>query len=384
MELTRLLACLAVALPVAYGAPTETAESLHPRILDAMKRDLGLDAEQAVSRVKRDIDASELIGQLQASAGASFAGAWIGEHDEKVNVAVTDETSAEKVTAAGGNPVIVSNTLSKLEQAQEALDNTDIEQASIMSTGETKSGIASYYVDVASNKLVIEALADSLDHAKELAKKVGLSESEFEIRTVEEMFTTSAINVYGGDAYIIGGNTRCSIGFNVGYGFVSAGHCGKTGDKVTYNNQAMGSFAGSTFPGSGDMAYIKVDTKTFNLMARINPWGGSDKNRLPVRGSKESAVGASICRSGSTTQVRCGKVTALKVTVNYSQGRVTGMTRTSACAAGGDSGGSFYTGDQAQGITSGASGNCEAGGTTVFQPINPVLSAYNVGLRKAA
>ncbi|HEY8544187.1 MAG TPA: trypsin-like serine protease, partial [Acidimicrobiales bacterium] len=59
---------------------------------------------------------------------------------------------------------------------------------------------------------------------------------------------------------------------------------------------------------------------------------------------------------------------------------VYGLTRTSACAEGGDSGGSFISGNQAQGMTSGGSGNCTFGGTTFFQPVNEVLSRYGLTL----
>jgi hypothetical protein len=53
------------------------------------------------------------------------------------------------------------------------------------------------------------------------------------------------------------------------------------------------------------------------------------------------------------------------------------------CAEGGDSGGSFITGDQAQGVTSGGYGNCSSGGRTWFQPINEILRAYGLTLLTA-
>ncbi|CAM5324764.1 Serine protease OS=Streptomyces microflavus OX=1919 GN=Smic_34700 PE=3 SV=1 [Streptomyces microflavus] len=56
------------------------------------------------------------------------------------------------------------------------------------------------------------------------------------------------------------------------------------------------------------------------------------------------------------------------------------MTRTSVCAEPGDSGGSYISGSQAQGVTSGGSGNCSSGGTTYFQPLLPALRAYGLTL----
>ncbi|KXJ85870.1 hypothetical protein Micbo1qcDRAFT_169017, partial [Microdochium bolleyi] len=79
MELIKFLGVLAAALPLVYGAPTPAAENLHPKILEAMKRDLGLDAEAATQRVARDIAATEVIENVRRSAGAAFGGAWLSE-----------------------------------------------------------------------------------------------------------------------------------------------------------------------------------------------------------------------------------------------------------------------------------------------------------------
>jgi streptogrisin C len=372
MELTKFLAALAVYLPIVYGAPTTAADSLHPAILAAMKRDLGLDAEQAHVRVVRELKATEVIEQVRTLAGNSFGGAWLV--DGELNVAVTDEALTSELAAAGATPLIVSTPLSKLEEAQKALDKIDIEQA--LGKRSAENGIAAYYVDVAANKLVLEALSGSVAQAEELAKQVGLVESEFEVRTVGGLPTTFA-TVRGGDAYLINRSGRCSVGFSVTTGFVSAGHCGTAGTAVTTSGGAtLGSFSGSVFPGNGDYSYVRGSSgNTFS--GRINNYSGGT---LPVSGSTASAVGASICRSGSTTGVYCGAVRALGATVSYSQGRVTGLTQTSVCAEPGDSGGSFYSGAQAQGVTSGGSGDCTSGGTTYFQPVNEILSAYGLTL----
>lgn len=379
MELLGFLAFLAAVLPVAYGAPTQAANSVHPEILAAMKRDLGLDAEQATARVARDVSAATVIEQLRTSTGNSFGGAWIAEDGTTLNVGVTDEALAAEVTAAGATPAIVANSISKLEEAKLALDNIEIEQPSTLATDSADTGIAAYYVDVAANKLVLEALAGSTAHAEELAAQVGLVASEFEVRTVETMPTTFA-TVLGGDAYYINSAARCSIGFSVTTGFVSAGHCGTAGSSATTSSGAsLGTFSSSVFPGSADMSYIRTVSGT-TLSGYIDGYGSGN---LPVSGSTASATGASICRSGSTTGVHCGTVRALGATVNYSEGRVTGLTQTNVCAEPGDSGGSFYTGAQAQGVTSGGSGDCSSGGTTYFQPVNEILSTYGLTLVKA-
>jgi streptogrisin C len=103
-------------------------------------------------------------------------------------------------------------------------------------------------------------------------------------------------------------------------------------------------------------------------------------NELPVAGNTEAPVGAAICRSGSTTGTRCGTILAKNQTVVYPEGAVTGLTRTNVCAEGGDSGGPWLSGDQAQGVTSGGSGDCTVGGETFFQPVNEILAANNLTL----
>ena len=85
-------------------------------------------------------------------------------------------------------------------------------------------------------------------------------------------------------------------------------------------------------------------------------------------------------RSGSTTGVRSGWVTALNATVNYAEGSVSGLIRTTVCAEPGDSGGSLFAGTTALGLTSGGSGNCSSGGTTYFQPVTEALSRYGVSV----
>ena len=59
---------------------------------------------------------------------------------------------------------------------------------------------------------------------------------------------------------------------------------------------------------------------------------------------------------------------------------MTGLTQTNACAEPGDSGGSWVSGTQAQGVTSGGSGDCTVGGTTFFQPLDEILTVNKLTL----
>ena len=371
MQITAFLAAVAAFLPIVYGAPTATADSLHPAILAAMKRDLGLDAEQAHVRVAREMKATEVIDQLKAKSG--FAGAWLVDGD--LNVAVTDEALTSEVAAAGAKAVKVDTPISKLQDAQKKLDAMDFDAALGKREEGAATGIAAYWVDVAANKLVLEALKDSTAQAAEMAKSAGLEESEFEVKVVDALPTTFA-TIRGGDAYYINNSARCSVGFSVTTGFVSAGHCGTSGSRATTSAGAsIGTFSGSSFPGN-DYSYIRGSSGN-TFQGRVNNYSGGT---IAVSGSTAAAVGASVCRSGSTTGVYCNSIRAIGASVSYAEGRVTGLTQTNVCAEPGDSGGSFYSGSQAQGVTSGGSGNCNSGGVTYFQPVNEILSAYGLTL----
>ena len=190
---------------------------------------------------------------------------------------------------------------------------------------------------------------------------------------------TTFATVRGGDAYLINRGGRCSVGFSVNGGFVSAGHCGTVGSTAsTSGGVTTGTFAGSVFPGSGDYSYIR-GTSGNTYSGTVNNYSGGS---ISISGSTAAPVGGSICRSGSTTGVFCGTVRSLGATVSYAEGRVTGLTQTNVCAEPGDSGGSWYSGSQAQGVTSGGSGNCQSGGVTYFQPVNEILSAYGLTLTR--
>jgi hypothetical protein len=156
------------------------------------------------------------------------------------------------------------------------------------------------------------------------------------------------------------------------------GHCGGRGAAVRgWDDTHVGTFQGSSFP-DHDYAWVSVGSGWWTVPVVLG-WG-TIPDRL-VRGSAEAPVGTSICRSGSTTHWRCGTVPARNETVDYSQGAVHQMTRTSVCAEPGDSGGSggsFISGDQAQGGPSGGWGNCSGGGETWFQPVNEILGRYGL------
>lgn len=67
-------------------------------------------------------------------------------------------------------------------------------------------------------------------------------------------------------------------------------------------------------------------------------------------------------------------------TVNFPDGVRTGLVRTTVCSEPGDSGGPFFSGTTALGLTIGGTGNCTSGGTTYYQPVTEPLGVFGVSV----
>lgn len=358
---TIMAACLATPLTPAAADPAPQATA-PPGMIDALERDLGISEQQAVQRLANEQRAAVAESRLSTALGSSYGGAWLNEDASKLMVATTDAAATPGIEAQGASPVVVSRSLDQLNAIKGQVDRV-AERA--------KTGATLWYVDVASNSVVINAPTQEAGDA--LAAAAGVDRDLVRVQVSAEK-PEPFINIIGGSAYYIG-SSRCSVGFSVTRGstpgFVTAGHCGRAGSRTT---NPTGTFQGSSFPGN-DYAWVAAPGNTPTPYVR-----GSGGALVTVRGSQQASVGASICRSGSTTGWRCGLIQQHNATVTYPQGSVYGLTRTSACAQPGDSGGSFISGSQAQGVTSGGSGNCSIGGTTYHQPVNEILGVYGLTL----
>lgn len=348
---------VAAALTTAFG-PTAMAgpsPDAPPKVtmLDAMQRDLGLDATAAKARMADEAAAARTDRSLRDRLGTDYAGSWYDAKAGSLVVAVTGDSAAAEVEAAGAKARTVERSAAQLGEYVDRLDAAD-----------APAQVASWYADVKTNKVVI-ATRD-VDAATTFAADAGVPASAVTAaKTVERPQPLDQ----GGDAYY-SGPYRCSIGFAVQGGFVTAGHCGSAGDTTS---EPSGTFEGSSFPGN-DYAFVATSSP---VSGTVNDWAGGS---VAVRGSSDAAIGSSICRSGSTTGWHCGTIQARGATVNYAEGSVSGLIRTTVCAEPGDSGGSAISGNQAQGVTSGGSGDCTWGGTTFFQPVNEILNAYGLSL----
>ncbi|GAA2706614.1 S1 family peptidase [Micromonospora olivasterospora] len=308
--------------------------------------------------------AASLADRLGDRAAGTYADA-----SGRMIVAVTDEATARQVRAAGAIAKLVTRGAAELNRATAELERS----AKIPGTA--------WWTDVVTNQVVI-SVDPTVTGAKLERVKAAAARTNGAVRIEREAGALST-RISGGQAIYAQGGGRCSLGFNVRSSsgvtyFLTAGHCTDIAANW-YSNSAqtalIGTRAGTSFPGN-DYGIVR-HSNSANASGDVYLYNGSYQD---VTGAANAFVGQSVQRSGSTTGLRGGSVTAINATVNYAQGSVYGLIRTNVCAEPGDSGGSLFSGSTALGLTSGGSGNCTVGGTTYFQPVTEPMSVYGVSI----
>jgi streptogrisin C len=363
-----------------------SAADYNPTLRAAMKRDLGMNDAQLSQYIAAERTA-ERYGRLFAKAqGDRFAGSWLERTPNGGWQYVVATTSVQPQAAPKG--VAVRNarhTLAALNASKRELD------AQLARAGRAPAGVYGWSVDVRDNTVTVDV---GMGIAAKKAAIDFVAASGADAGTIRFRNMASAprplVTFEGGSEYLSqsgGSYYYCSVGFAAyksgSQGFVTAGHCGNAGDGVfTLANRRtvgpqVGSFASSFFGGSGDGAYVQLSGSN-TATAYVKGVG-------PVRGMAVAPIGASVCRSGRTTGVKCGTIQAYNATVNYPEATINGLTRVKVCAEGGDSGGSFISGDQAQGVLSGGNYSCKGKqanlATSYFQPVGEILQNNGLTLK---
>ncbi|MFI9252158.1 S1 family peptidase [Streptomyces sp. NPDC053069] len=299
---------------------------------------------------------------------ARTAGNWIGADGRPV-VAVTDEAAAREVRRAGAAAKVVSHSMDELRSATAAL------RAAPRVAG------TAWAVDYRTNRVVVRA--DSTVSAGDWSRMSHVAAGIGGFVRMERMKGTFTTRLNGAQPILSTGG-RCSAGFNVTNGqsdfILTAGHCGPAGSTWfadNQGNQQLGRTVNSAFPGT-DFSLVQYASGKAGDGADVVAIGGG--NGVRITGVADAAVGQRVFRSGSTSGLHDGTVTALNATVNYPEGTVTGLIETNVCAEPGDSGGPLFSDGIALGVTSGGSGDCTTGGTTFFQPVTKAMTALNVKL----
>jgi streptogrisin C len=333
-----------------------------------LSRDLRISESAAAGRLTAEEKTAEADAALRVGTGDAFAGTWFDAQRGRLMVAVTDRSAAQRAREFGADANVVKRSERQLESERRRLERVS----------RTPQSVAGWYIDAKTNTVTVLARQGGESKARGFARQAGLKADSVRVQTVAADFK-ALFDVRGGDAYLINRSGRCSVGFPVTTGFVSAGHCGQRGARTNgFNNTAQGTFRASQFGNRGGNDYAVIDVNREWTPKPIVKTAGGD---VAIAGSREAPVGASVCRTGSTTGTRCGTITARNATINVSGRIVRNFIVTTACAQPGDSGGPLMAGNQAQGVLSGGSGSCRGGrAQTVYQPINPVLATEKLTL----
>jgi streptogrisin C len=391
---------LAISMAAIAVSPAP-ADRLNPVVRAAMQRDLGLTTAQLNQYLRIERLAELQQGKLAAAQGRHFAGSWIERQPNGTfQVVVATTKIGPQAAPAGVVYRAATHSLADLKANKAQLD-TRVERGA-----KVPKGVYSWYVDLASNSVVVGHGKGQQKAAIDFVAASGIDANLVRFVVEAEQARPLAALKGGlgylrnpGDGYLY----ACSIGFTASKGttpvYVSAGHCGNAGETVYLEGSAgtgpqwtlgptIGTFSASSFPAAGksgpDYSYITVSSG-HTTSGIVYGWGKGD---VAVKGSTAGGVGTAICRSGRTSGWRCGTIDQVDVSVNYSTGEtITHVNRTDACSEGGDSGGSFITGPgQAQGVLSGGSGSCKgklpnSRTRSYFQPVNPILSTYGLTLK---
>jgi hypothetical protein len=181
----------------------------------------------------------------------------------------------------------------------------------------------------------------------------------------------------GGGSILTSGSFRCTAAFAATHGTTGhlvTGPCASTGTQLSSNNVLVGPVTAASANGAVTLVTVS-NTTAWTLV----PWilvGGAHH---VITGSTETPVGGSVCLLDRSFGQRCGVVTAKNLTVNFAEGRITGVTRTNICMSAG-SAIAFVSGGQAQGMPIGGSSSCSTTGVSYFLPIRPILAAYGLTL----
>ncbi|MBB4932024.1 streptogrisin C [Lipingzhangella halophila] len=366
------LGVVALAAGLLAAAPGTAAASPHPPtggFGQALQRDLDLSADELPRLLDQQRNARAHEAEIRGATGDAFAGAVFDPGSGELTASVTDSSAVSAVRRTGAQPRVVRHGEEELDRVVARL-NAEGPPAG--------SNVTGWYPDIGADTVVVTVTNGAVQEAEEFISRAGVDSAVIRVVETAEAPRTFA-PIVGGNAFTVDGDRVCSVGFSVesetGNGFVTAGHCGNAGDTVAGEDGGSGVIAESVFP-DHDMAWASTEDD-WDPTPRVSDHEGGD---VTVTGAAEAPVGASVCRSGSTSGWRCGTIEARNQTVVYPEGMVTGLTRTDACAEPGDSGGPFLSGDQAQGVTSGGSGDCGSEATTFFQPVGPILDQWNLDL----
>ncbi|NEB80947.1 hypothetical protein G3I40_37920 [Streptomyces sp. SID14478] len=364
-----------------HGDPTASPPAA---LLRAMQQDMNLTSGQARDRLRQESDATRVATLLHRTLGDRVAGMWFDPADGRLNAAVSSAADAQAAQRAGAVAHQVPYGAGRL---RDVLRTVGAQARNV-------PGVISWGIDAQGDRVSVV-----VDEEQRTARTEEFARRMAELgRVVHLTATTDAPvqqqgSVVGGEKWIPGSESPCSIGFSVtgaggAKGFLTAGHCTNDVGQPAYGKD--GSRLGTSNVGGthsinareGDFGLVNVDQSGWSLSPTVAGYGSGD---VSVTGSADGLVGQTVCHSGQTSGWHCGEITKVNQTVDYGNVVIDGLSWTDACSAGGDSGGSYVTaaGGKAVGLHSGGgSVVCGQSGeaNTIFQPVGEALQKWGLSL----
>lgn len=379
-SVARLSAILGLLAASAIGAPA-TGSTLPPDYHASVAAEsvaalveIGLDPATATARLTAARDVGVRGERLTRALGASAAGFWLDLHTGELVVNVLDGRAAQAVSLAGARPQPVSRGGDVLRGIIRELDRRG-----------GPVGTA-WGIDDSTNQVVV-MIPDGAVTQPGIDGLLAAAGAHGDAVRVERVPGSLDVDLRGGEAiFNASSGSRCSAGFNVipgwpepsppdgGSRVLTAGHCtvGFPSWRVgSIGGPYLGPTIGASFPGN-DYGIIRNDGGQ-PLPRTVNLYNGSSQT---ITSGGDPYLNRPVCKSGSTTRLTCGRITATNVTVTYASGTVYGLARGNLCANGGDSGGPWFEGPTAVGLHSGSNRLCP--GTALMQPVGEAMRAYNV------
>jgi streptogrisin B len=174
------------------------------------------------------------------------------------------------------------------------------------------------------------------------------------------------VTVAGGDV-LSGGAYRCTLAYNVTGRGILAGRCGPVGTVWSAGATVVGTTT-TVFAGTG-LTLLSITNPAVVQLHGIR----NGAALIAITAAAASYVGQSVKVRSSTSGIHSGTVTGINQTVNFPEGSISGLVRSTVCVDAGGVGSPVFSGSSALSIVVGGSGNCTSGATTYSQPVPPLL-----------
>ncbi|MFD5804241.1 S1 family peptidase [Streptomyces sp. NPDC127020] len=370
---------------VAQAQGTDATPHYQPEMVRALAASLGVSEEAAADRLGRQEKQQAKLAEL-ARRGIAGDGAFF-DASGKLTVNAADSAEAATIEKAGLDARVPARGRAALDEVKAELD--------AFAARKVPSGVVAWSVDLASDKVTVKVNNDRGAAARAFLAKAAEHGSAVRIVRGEEKAEAKAA-IYPGSKMTFNNTSQwCSVGYGArdrsgNQYLVTAGHC--VTNTLRYDGTAFAKGYKTRYAlgtRSVDMGILTVNSG-HSITTSVGTWGNSSP--VAVKGGSRAASGASVCKSGATTGWTCGTIGSYNNTVTYVDRNggpdtvITGLATSSVCVEGGDSGGAYISGNQAQGMTSGGpidqqcTGGVYSRGSSYFQPLDDALNYYGLTL----